>query len=296
MENPINQTTEESKELYYKQGNGHNKSKFGSSKKMVRPFDSDLQIKSEEMLYEEELKKFQNAEIERKQDSLMKSIAEHDFVSPKSGSDSVSVPFNFTSDNEGYERSSGVNFRPNRLRMAGASILSGSQSNGFDKKTTVRIRGKQTEMTEGMIGRTLEEQKKYEGKQKEIRRANERLKTLEKLEKYRQQKVKDEIEKMEEERRQEELNRENKRRENMKKRRRIAQQKREIEASKQEREREKSREIMEKLEIERMQRENKDNYFKKQKDKISSYRERQKLLENDLKEENLMGYVTSQAQ
>ena len=62
-------------------------------------------------------------------------------------------------------------------------------------------------MMEGMIDKTLEQQEKLKTQRKEIRRANERLKNLEKLEKFRQEKVRIEIERLEQERRNEEMNR-----------------------------------------------------------------------------------------
>ena len=62
-------------------------------------------------------------------------------------------------------------------------------------------------MMEGMIDKTLEQQEKLKAQRKEIRRTNERLKNLEKLEKFRQEKVRIEIERLEQERRNEEMNR-----------------------------------------------------------------------------------------
>ena len=172
---------------------------------------------------------------EMRKQPIYRSYAENGYMSPNSNTGSLSIPFNFTSDQDAYERSSMYN-RSSQLRKAAASILSSSENAPFEKKTTVRIRGKQTEMTEGVIDKTLEEQEKYKSKQKEIRRANERLKTLEKLERYRQEKVKKEIERLEEERKMAEVNRELKRKEDMIKRRKIQQKKREIQAAKEERE------------------------------------------------------------
>ena len=96
-----------------------------------------------------------------------------------------------------------------------------------------------------MIEKTLEEQEKLKTQRKEIRKANERLKNLEKLEKYRQTKVKEEIERLEQERREEEMNRQRRLKEDMSKRAAIgnfynknfiAKQKKEIQAAKEERE------------------------------------------------------------
>ena len=178
-------------------------------------------------------------------------------MSPNSHSCSVSVPFNFTSDQDGQERSS-MYGRSSKLRKAAASIMSGSMdSTPFDRKTIVRIRGKQIEMTEGIIDKTLEEQENFKFKQKEIRKANQRLKTLEKLERYRQEKVKNEIEKLEEERKMEEINKEFKRKGDMMKRKKIAQQKREIQAAREEREFKRQKDELKRKEAEEEEKEKK---------------------------------------
>lgn len=258
-----------------------------SKRKNVRKYGSDNDINPSNIMQQSVPNEFTPAIYDSRKLPVYKSYAENEFFSPTSHSGSVSIPFNFTSDQDGYERSS-VFGRSNQLRKAGASIMSGSIDPSFDKKTTVRIRGKHTEVTEGVIDKTLQEQEEMKSKKKEIRRANERLKTLEKLELYRQEKVKNEIERLEEERRLEEFNREQKRRDDGLKRRKIAQQKRMIEAAKQER-----MYIREKDEQRRREKEELDKikngmYFETQKQKIATHRDKQKQLEYDLKSKNLI--------
>ena len=132
----------------------------------------------------------------------------------------MSIPFNFSSENANgvssmYGSSSNeiANPRSKRLWKAGFSIIGGGVNISADKITTVRIRGKQTgiilylplEMKDGMIDKTLEQQEKIKSQRKEFRRANERLRNLEIIEKYRQIKVKEEIERLEQQRRNDEM-------------------------------------------------------------------------------------------
>ena len=160
-----------------------------------------------------------------RKESVIKSYDEPEVIFSKSISGSVSVPFNFQSDHDVQGGSSMYSnssrrqkYPPSRLRGAGASIMGNAKSHSLDKKTTVRIRGKyhnQNSIKEGVIDKTLEEQEKHKSKQKEIKRANERLKNLERLEKYRQDKVKIEIERLQQERQAQEETKEKERKQNI---------------------------------------------------------------------------------
>ena len=55
-------------------------------------------------------------------------------------------------------------------------------------------------MREGIINKTIEQQEKIKLHNKEVKKFNERLKNLDKIEKFRQSKVKEEIEKLEQQR------------------------------------------------------------------------------------------------
>jgi len=245
-ENPLNDTDEEFKHPPIQ---ANQKSKFGSSKQMGMRFGSDLGIQVEDELDKAKNEFDNHPLVEKHHLPERNSYANSGVKSPLSGSESVSVPFNFTSDSGGYDRTSAQNIQ-SRIRNAGAAVMADRSSGGFERTTTVRIRGKQTEITEGMIGKSLEEQKKYQSKKKEIRRANERLRTLEKLEKHRQQKVKEEIEALEEERRLQEDNKESKCKADMERRKKIAKQRRDIQAAKSYRAQSKQRELSEKREKE----------------------------------------------
>ncbi|CDW83905.1 UNKNOWN [Stylonychia lemnae] len=64
--------------------------------------------------------------------------------------------------------------------------------------TVVRIRGRHNQMveTKGHILMTLDEEKKIQEKKKQLRRSNDRLKMLEQMEKDRQAKVEQELERL----------------------------------------------------------------------------------------------------
>lgn len=128
------------------------KSKFGSSSKVTPRYNQNDENYQQ---YTPHVVQQRPADLNGKnlrQSSLVKSYVDSEFISPKSGSESVSVPLNFTSENDVNGRSSMysssmqdmVNSRSKRLWKAGASIISGGLSTPMDKKTTVRIRGKQT--------------------------------------------------------------------------------------------------------------------------------------------------------
>ncbi len=70
----------------------------------------------------------------------------------------------------------------------------------------MRIRGKHNnfETRTGSVTRTLDEQSDHEYRKKELMKANERLKQLEKLERYREERLQREVAMYEEQRRREE--------------------------------------------------------------------------------------------
>lgn len=105
------------------------------------------------------------------------------------------------------------------LWRAGASILGSANVN----QTSVRIWGRHNEYIQqnGNFEITLDEQKNLEKRREEMKKANNWLKNLEKLEYFWMEKVRKEIERLEEERKKEEEERSRKKKHEALKRKQI---------------------------------------------------------------------------
>ena len=166
-ENPILLYDEEVKSL----NNGRvlkEKSKFNSSNRLASKEEINQILTPNKKIYSSIPREFEQDFQDQQKDSGFKSYAEGGFVSPKLSNlvargkiiyhnlgnvatESVSVPFNFTSEDANgrssiYSNSAQdmQNSRSRRLWKAGASIISGGLNSPVEKTTTVRIRGKQT--------------------------------------------------------------------------------------------------------------------------------------------------------
>lgn len=199
-----------------------------------------------------------------------------------------------------YSNSSNINMKigmqGSRLYRAGTNILNGLGWNDPEQPPGVMVRRYDKTSTKFSILKTNNSGDNKavspeQLKQREIKKANERLKNLERLEKNRQTKVKEEIERLEEERRMKVFNKEKERKENVLKRKRIQKQKEEIKAAKEKRELSRMKDNAShfvSMDDDKGSRVSKIDFIKKQKEKLSSNRSKRMQLENDLRSENLI--------
>jgi len=165
--------------------------------------------------------------------------------------------------------------------------------NGYQEKDeiAVRIRGKNNivQTMKGSVGRTLEQKQRSESTEnRAMKDINERLRKLAELEKYRENKMRIELEKLEEEKRKQEEEEMSKRIHEEKRRKYLQDQKRKLEDSQAQRESQrKDYEIrMMKEEFSKVKREKKkQESFTKKKEKINEYKQKKKEIEELLQQD-----------
>eukprot|EP00743_Colponemidia_sp_Colp-15_P004140 GILK01004468.1.p1 GENE.GILK01004468.1~~GILK01004468.1.p1 ORF type:complete len:1127 (+),score=216.09 GILK01004468.1:56-3436(+) len=160
-------------------------------------------------------------------------------------------------------------------------------------KAVLRVRGRYLDETvRGSIHQTLQEDKNEEERRKELKRSKERMKTLQKLEEFREARLRKELERLEEEKRKQQEERAKLEEQERRRLKHIETQKKKLEQQKQEREKteaEKSAELEAEKSRLKQEEADKKRYHEEQKRKLAEYhtKKQQSSIEDEFDPEDM---------